>query len=87
LQDARKYLPKSLEPDNLLVNAAWESIKEFDEEPDYPINYLENSLKYCSEIGNAIVKQGILSLIWHSYIINRIKLLAEFFEKVKVYFY
>jgi hypothetical protein len=81
LQYARKYLPKSLESDILLVNGAWESIKVFNKD-DFPIKYLQNSLRYCSEIGNAILKQGILSLLWHTFLSNRIKLLTELIDKV-----
>ena len=82
LQEARKYLAKSLESDTLLVYSAWESIKAYNKDTEYKIKNLENSLRYASEIGNAIVKQGILSLIWHNYLSKRLKLLTELIDKV-----
>ncbi len=76
-------MPKSLESDTLLLNCAWESIKLYNkDQKDFNIKLLENSLSYCGEIGNAIMKQGILSLIWHNYLAKRIRLLTEMIDKI-----
>lgn len=86
LQETRKYLPKSLEPDTLLANSAWEAMVEFNKNLEAKIEYLELSLRYCGEIGNAIIKQGILSMIWHFNLSKRLQLLTEVIDKV-IYFF
>jgi hypothetical protein len=83
LQETRKFIPKSLEPDILLVNCAWESILLYVKDAEADIKYLNLSLNYCGEIGNAILKQGILSLIWHNHISKRVSLLTDLIDKVK----
>lgn len=82
LQETRKYLPKSLESDTLLANSAWEAMVLFNKSFEANIECLELSLRYCGEIGNAIVRQGILSMIWHYNLSKRLQLLADLIEKV-----
>ena len=65
-----------------MINSAYESINLYEKDSEYNIKYLENCLRYCGEIGNAILKQGILSLIWHNNLSKRIKLLTEIIDKV-----
>ncbi|RNA40948.1 rab3 GTPase-activating non-catalytic subunit-like, partial [Brachionus plicatilis] len=81
LQDGRKFLPKSLESDTLLVNCAWESILMYEKEVDKGISYLDLALKFCSEIGNAILRQGILSIIWHKDLSKKIASLTKLIDK------
>jgi hypothetical protein len=66
----------------LLLNCAWESILLYVRDPEADIKYLDLSLKYCGEIGNAILKQGILSMIWHSHLSKRVSLLTDLIDKV-----
>lgn len=49
---------------------------------DKNVNYLDSSLRYCGEIGNAILKQGVLSLIWHNYLSKKVALLTDIIDKV-----
>ena len=82
MQEARKYLPKSLESDTILVNCARESILVYEREAEKETNYLDLALKFCSEIGNAIIRQGILSIIWHKHLSKKIASLAQLIEKM-----
>jgi hypothetical protein len=75
-------LPKSLEPDILLANSAWESIMVFGKSSNGELKHLELALRYCGEIGNAIIRQGILSMIWHGYISKKVSALTELIDKV-----
>ena len=65
LQLTRKSLPKSLENDILLANAGWEAISLLNKNAEN-VKSFENSLTYCAKIENAILKQGVTSLIWHN---------------------
>jgi hypothetical protein len=78
-------LPKSLEPDTLLANSAWESIILFGKSPEGELKYLELALRYCGEVGNAILRQGILSMMWHGYVSKKVSLLTELIDKVDFY--
>ncbi len=80
LQKLRVHLSKSLEPDILLVNAAWESIVIFHKE--LQLKFFENSLSFCSRIGNALLRQGVLSMIWHNFICKKVAALTNLIEKV-----
>lgn len=82
LQEARKYLPHSLEPDILLSNCVWEAVNLFDKTTELDVHYLEISQRYSSEIGNSILKQGVLSLSWHHILIKKISALTNLIEKV-----
>jgi hypothetical protein len=81
LQLTRKSLPKSLETDILLINAAWEAISLFNKDPEDVKNF-EASLKFCAKIENAILKQGITSMIWHTSINKKVAALTNLIEKV-----
>lgn len=87
MQETRKYLPKSLESDTLLANSAWESIIIYNRESETEIKHLEISLRHCGEIGNAILKQGILSMIWHNHLCKKVSLLTDLIDKVIFYAY
>ena len=82
LNETRNYLPRSLEPDILLSNSAWEAVICSNKNPELDIHYFEISLRYIGEIGNAILKQGVLSMIWHQYLVKRISTLANLIDKV-----
>lgn len=82
LQFTRKSLPKSLESDSLLANAGWEAISLFNKNGE-DVKSFEDSLKYCAQIENAVLKQGVTTLIWHSSINKKIAALTNLIEKVK----
>lgn len=82
MNDLREDLPRSLESDSLLVNSAWEAIALYDKNSELS-SYFDYSLKCCADIGNAIVKQGITSMIWHSFISKKVAALANLIERVK----
>lgn len=82
LQEARKYLPKSLESDTLLLNSAWESILVYNKDAEKNVKHLDAALRYSGEIGNAILKQGILSLMWHNNLSKKIISLTDLIDKV-----
>ena len=75
-------MPKSLESDILLANAAWEAISLFNKDAE-DVKSFESSLKFCSKIENAILKQGVTSLIWHNSINRKVAALTNLIEKVK----
>ncbi len=83
LQETREYLPRSLEPDILLSNSAWEAMIAANNKLELDISGLEISLRYIGEIGNAILKQGVLSMIWHQYILKRVSSLTAIIDKVR----
>ena len=82
MQDIRRYLPKAFETDTLLANCVWESVNLFNENFEVNLAYLEMALVYVSEMGNAILRQGVLSMIWHYYISKRLSILADLIDKV-----
>lgn len=82
MQETRTVLPKSLESDILLANCAWEAILLYNKNTDGDLKHLETSLRHCSEIGNAILKQGLLSLIWHTCLIKKVSILTNIIDKV-----
>ena len=75
-------MPKSLETDILLSNSAWEAALLFNQNFEINVSYLETSLRYIAEIGNAILKQGILSMIWHQLLAKKLSLLTNLIDKV-----
>jgi hypothetical protein len=81
LKKSRQFLPNSLELDTLLVYCAWKAIKLFDVKLDL-IKLFDFTLKYCAHIGNAKIKEGITSMIWHEYICKRVAALTNLIEKV-----
>lgn len=85
LNDVREALPRALESDSLLVNTAWEAISLYDKNSD-KTQYFDSSLKYCADIGNAILKQGITSMIWHNFVSKKVAALANLIERVDLYF-
>lgn len=74
-------MSKSLELDTLLVYCGWKAIKMFDANLDL-IKWFDNSLKYCANIDNATIKEGITNMIWHEFICKRIAALTNLIEKV-----
>jgi hypothetical protein len=84
LQETRNYLPQSLEPDILLSNSAWEAVIAANSNLELDIHYFEMSLRYIGEIGNAILKQGVLSMIWHQYLVKRVSTLTNLIDKVSL---
>jgi hypothetical protein len=83
LNDLREDLPRAMEAQSLLVNTAWEAIALYDKNSE-TTRYFDYSLKCCAEIGNAILKQGITSMIWHNFISKKVAALANLIERVKL---
>jgi hypothetical protein len=78
-------LAKSFESDTILANSGWQAITMFNslnKDGQSNLNYLKMSMKYCGEIGNAIIKQGVLTMIWSDYLSKRISNLTNLIEKV-----
>ena len=65
----------------MLVNSAWEAVSLFDKNSENN-RCFDYALKCCAEIGNAIIKQGITSMIWHNFINKKIAALTNLIEKV-----
>ena len=82
MQETRNYLPKSLESDTLFINSAFEAINIYNKDPEADIVNLEICLRFCGEIGNAILKQGILVIIWHNYLSKRVAGLTDLIDRV-----
>ena len=77
-------MPKSLESDILLANCAWEAILLYNKSTDADLKYLDVALRHCGEIGNAIIKQGVLSLIWHNCLSKKVSALTNAIDKVRM---
>ena len=77
-------MPKSLEADILLTNCAWECMALYSKSAEIDVRHLELALKYCGDIGNALIKQGILTMIWQHFVSKRVAMLTDLIDKVKL---
>ncbi|ESO90130.1 hypothetical protein LOTGIDRAFT_218187 [Lottia gigantea] len=81
LQLLRLRFPHSLENDILLSNCCWEYAAYWNREPEH-VNKLELSVEYLKLVQNALLRQGVCSMLWHMFILKRFSAAAHLMDKV-----
>ncbi|XP_071079517.1 rab3 GTPase-activating protein non-catalytic subunit-like [Haliotis cracherodii] len=81
LAELRVRFPHSLENDILLSNCCWEYAVQWNKDPEL-ISYLQLSLEYLKLVQNAVLRQGLCSMMWHMYVLKRVTAAATLMEKV-----
>ncbi|XP_055956898.1 rab3 GTPase-activating protein non-catalytic subunit [Patella vulgata] len=81
LQVLRERFPHSLENDILLSNCCWEYAAQWNREPEIVKN-LELSVEYLKLVQNALLRQGVCSLLWHMFILKRFSAAVYLMDKV-----
>ncbi|XP_021378713.1 rab3 GTPase-activating protein non-catalytic subunit-like isoform X1 [Mizuhopecten yessoensis] len=77
----KQRLPHSMEVDVLLANCCWENVVQWNKDTKCMKN-LESSLEFLRLIQNAILRQGVGSLLWHMFIAKTFSAAAHLMEKV-----
>ena len=73
--------PHSLEKDVLLCNCCWENIVQWNKEPETTA-FLERGLNFLQLVQNAVMRQGVGSLLWHMFLVKKFSNAAFLMEKV-----
>lgn len=73
--------PHSLDNDVLLANCCWEYIVLWNNDLEQ-YQYLQSSLDYLNAIQNAVLRQGLGSMLWQMFIVKRLSTAAYLLEKV-----
>ncbi|XP_064622253.1 rab3 GTPase-activating protein non-catalytic subunit-like isoform X3 [Lineus longissimus] len=81
IKTLRLRLPKSLEQDILMANCSWEYIAEWNRDPEVVDNFA-NSVEFLKFIENSVLKHGICSMMWHTFVMKRMASAATLMEKV-----
>ncbi|GFO27486.1 Rab3 GTPase-activating protein non-catalytic subunit-like [Plakobranchus ocellatus] len=81
LGELRRRFPHTLHNDILLSNCCWEYAVLWNKEPE-AIWSLEFSLEYLRLVQNAVLRQGVSSLLWHMFMKKRASSAAHLMEKV-----
>ncbi|XP_033735108.1 rab3 GTPase-activating protein non-catalytic subunit-like [Pecten maximus] len=77
----KQRLPHSMEGDVLLANCCWENAVQWNKDTECLKN-LESSLEFLRLIQNAILRQGVGSLLWHMFLAKTFSAAAHLMEKV-----
>ncbi|KAK7104713.1 rab3 GTPase-activating protein non-catalytic subunit-like [Littorina saxatilis] len=81
LEDLRKLFPHSLDNDVLISNCGWEYAVLWNKDPE-EVQYLQLSLEYLKLVQNAVLRQGVSSMLWHMFVMKRLSAAAQLMEKV-----
>ncbi|XP_059162199.1 rab3 GTPase-activating protein non-catalytic subunit-like [Physella acuta] len=81
LEELRHRFPHSLHNDILLANCCWEFAVVWNKDPEVSQN-LDLSLEFLRLVQNAVLRQGVSSLLWHMFILKRASAAATLMEKV-----
>ncbi|XP_055879124.1 rab3 GTPase-activating protein non-catalytic subunit-like isoform X1 [Biomphalaria glabrata] len=81
LEELRQRFPHSLQNDILLANCCWEYAVVWNKDPEITQN-LDLSLEFLRLVQNAVLRQGVSSLLWHMFIQKRAAAAAHLMEKV-----
>lgn len=77
----KQRLPHSMESDVLLANCCWENAVQWNKDTECLKN-LESSLEFLRLVQNAILRQGVGSLLWHMFLAKTFSAAAHLMEKV-----
>ncbi|CAL1542170.1 unnamed protein product [Lymnaea stagnalis] len=81
LEELRRRFPHSLHNDTLLANCCWEYAVVWNKDPEITQN-LDLSLEFLRLVQNAVLRQGVSSLLWHMFILKRASAAAHLMDKV-----
>ncbi|XP_025103721.1 rab3 GTPase-activating protein non-catalytic subunit-like isoform X2 [Pomacea canaliculata] len=81
LDALRLRFPHSLENDILITNCCWEYVVLWNKDPDV-VKHLQMSVEYLKLVQNAVLRQGVSSMLWHMFILKRMSAIANLMEKV-----
>ncbi|GAB1601306.1 rab3 GTPase-activating protein non-catalytic subunit-like isoform X2 [Argonauta hians] len=73
--------PHSLDSDVLLANCSWEYIVLWNKDLEQ-YHYLQSSLNYLNTIQNAVLRQGLGTMLWNMFAVKRLSAAAHLMEKV-----
>ncbi|KAL8566839.1 hypothetical protein ACOMHN_052237 [Nucella lapillus] len=81
LEDLRMRFPNSLDNDVLLSNCGWEYAVLWNKDPE-EVHHLKSSVEYLKLVQNAVLRQGVSSMLWHMFVTKRMSAAAQLMEKV-----
>ncbi|KAK7502781.1 hypothetical protein BaRGS_00006031 [Batillaria attramentaria] len=81
MQTLRARFPHSLDNDILISNCCWEYAVLWNKDPDV-VRHLQLSLEYLKLVQNAVLRQGVSSMLWHMFVMKRMSAAAQLMEKV-----
>ncbi|KAL5008455.1 hypothetical protein ScPMuIL_014036 [Solemya velum] len=81
LEKVRHRFPHSLESDVLLTNSCWEYTVQWNRDPEN-ITDLHGALNFLKLVQNAVLRQGVGSMMWHMFLVKRMSSAAHLMEKV-----
>ncbi|KAH9519441.1 Rab3 GTPase-activating protein non-catalytic subunit [Bulinus truncatus] len=81
LEELRQRFPHCLHNDILLANCCWEYAVVWNKDPELTQN-LDLSLEFLRLVQNAVLRQGVSSLLWHMFLKKRVSAAAHLMEKV-----
>ncbi|XP_029643164.1 rab3 GTPase-activating protein non-catalytic subunit isoform X2 [Octopus sinensis] len=81
LDTLQERFPHSLDSDVLLANCSWEYIVLWNKDLEQ-YHYLQTSLNYLNTIQNAVLRQGLGTMLWNMFAVKRLSAAANLMEKV-----
>ncbi|XP_076441806.1 rab3 GTPase-activating protein non-catalytic subunit-like [Babylonia areolata] len=81
LEDLRVRFPNSLDNDILISNCGWEYAVLWNKDPE-EVHHLKSSVEYLKLVQNAVLRQGVSSMLWHMFVTKRMSAAAQLMEKV-----
>ncbi|XP_052787528.1 rab3 GTPase-activating protein non-catalytic subunit-like isoform X1 [Mya arenaria] len=81
MDSLRRRFPHSLENDTLFSNCCWEYAVLWNKLPE-EVNNFKVALDYLRLIQNAMLRQGVCSLMWHMFTGKKFQATAQLMEKV-----
>ncbi|KAL4238914.1 Rab3 GTPase-activating protein non-catalytic subunit [Mactra antiquata] len=77
----RTRFPHSVENDVLFSNCCWEYSVLWNKQPE-EVEYLKSALDFLRLVQNAMLRQGVCSMMWHMFLSKKFQTLAYLMEKV-----
>ncbi|XP_072040283.1 rab3 GTPase-activating protein non-catalytic subunit-like [Amphiura filiformis] len=76
-----RRFPHSMEHDVLQAHCTWEYIVQWNKNPEVT-DFFACALQHLDGIRNAVLRHGVASMVWHTFIIKRVSSTAYLMEKV-----
>lgn len=81
LSQVRRRYPRSLEPDLVLINCAWEHLVQWNTDRD-AVQHLMGTMQCLSRVNSATLCNGVGCMMWKTFIMKKFEALAKLMEKV-----
>lgn len=81
LKHLRKRFPSILDNDLLISNCGWEYGVLWNKDVE-EVKNLQCSLDYLKLVQNAVLRQGVSSMLWHMFVAKRVSAAAQLMDKV-----